>query len=58
LVAAQSAGHMAFAGGTPAFPDYMAVLAAKITDLIHYGAFVPQFRRLAGGPRAPPGLSV
>src|SRR5579862_2889521 len=51
LVAAQCAGHLAFA-------DYVAVLAAKITDLIHDGAFVPQFRRLAGGPRAPPGFSV
>jgi len=58
LVAAQCAGHLAFAGGTPAFPDYVAVLAAKITDFIHDGAFVPQFRRLAGGPRAPPSFPV
>jgi len=58
LVAAQCAGHTAFTGQTPVFPAYTAVLAARISHLIGDGAFVPQFRRLAGGPRAPPGFSV
>ncbi len=58
FVAAQCAGHMAFVGETVAFPSYTAVLAAKIKDFISSGAFVPQFRRLAGGQRAPPDFSV
>jgi hypothetical protein len=58
LVAAQCSGHMAFADGASAFPAYVAVLVAKITDPICDGAFVPQFRRLAGGPRAPPIFSA
>jgi hypothetical protein len=58
LVAAQCAGHMGFAGQPQAFPAHMPALAARIADLIRDGVFVPQFRRLAGGPRAPPDLSV
>ncbi|MGA8616183.1 MAG: DUF2946 family protein [Xanthobacteraceae bacterium] len=58
FVAAQCAGHMAFTAETPAFPAYTAVLAARITDLVRDGAFVPRFRRFAGDPRAPPAFSV
>ena len=58
FVAAQCANHMASAGETQAFPAYTAVLAATIIDLIADRTFVPQFRRFAGGPRAPPVFSV
>jgi hypothetical protein len=58
FVAAQCTGHMGLAGETPIFAAYTAALAARIGSLAYGGAFVSQFRRLAGGPRAPPSFPV
>lgn len=59
LVAAQSAGHVANAGGPPAFHSY--VESRVISRLWgNYGEKVvlPQPRRTVGAPRAPPAFSV
>ncbi|MGC1778602.1 MAG: hypothetical protein WBB34_11690 [Xanthobacteraceae bacterium] len=58
FVAAQTAGHVATAGEIPAFPAYVGVPIAAISHAIGDGAFVPQFRRRLGEPRAPPTVSV
>ena len=58
FVAAQSAGHFATAGEAPAFPAYAGMLIFAISHPLGDGTFVPQFRRKAGEPRAPPAVSV
>jgi hypothetical protein len=59
FVAAQSAGDAATVGETPAFPAYAGVqIAGGISSHVGDGNFVPQFRRTAGEPRAPPLFSV
>ena len=57
-VASQCAGHTALTGETLAFPAYTAVSTASIAGLIRHDAIVPQFPRLSGSPRAPPGFAV
>ena len=59
FVAAQSDGNVATTGDAPAFPAYAGVpMADALSGHIGDGKFVPQFRRTAGDPRAPPPLSV
>jgi len=59
FVAAQSDGNVATTGDAPAFPAYAGVpMAYALSGHIGDGKFVPQFRRTAGDPRAPPPLSV
>jgi len=58
FIAAQTSGHLALAGEAPALPAYAPVQFAAIPDRISETAFVPQLRRTAGDPRAPPSLSV
>ena len=58
FVGAQSVGHIALPGAAPAVPTYAGTPAAAIYDRIAEAAFVPQFRRGAGGPRAPPVATV
>ena len=59
FVAAQSDGNVATTGDAPAFPAYAGVqMADALSGHVGDGKFVPQFRRTAGDPRAPPLLSV
>lgn len=58
FVAVQSAGHIALAGVTPAFPVYTGLLLAPVSDRTVNRTFIPQFRRTLGDPRAPPAISV
>jgi hypothetical protein len=58
FVAAQSAGHVATVGKASAFPAYVGLPIAAISDPIGDGAFVSQFRHRHGESRAPPAFSV
>jgi hypothetical protein len=59
FVAAQSTGDAVTVGETPAFPTYAGVqIAGELSGHAVNGKFVPQFRRTAGEPRAPPLFSV
>lgn len=58
FIAAQSAGHVATMGETPAFPAYAGLLSAAISNPIGSGVFVSSFRHSHGEPRAPPAFSV
>ncbi len=59
FVAAQSDGNVATTGDAPAFPAYAGVqMVDALSGHIGDGKSVPQFRRTAGDPRAPPLLSL
>jgi hypothetical protein len=59
FVAAQSTGDAATVGETAAFPAYAGVqIADALSGHAVNGNFIPQFRRNAGEPRAPPLFSV
>jgi peptidoglycan/LPS O-acetylase OafA/YrhL len=58
FVAAQSADNVATAGKASAFPAYVGLPTAAISDLSDDGTFVSQFRHRHGEPRAPPAFSV
>lgn len=57
FVVAYSVGHLATAGEPPAFPSYVGVPIAAVPHPANI-AFVPQFRRCHGEPRAPPVFSA
>jgi hypothetical protein len=58
FIAAQSAGHIATMGESPAFSAYAGLLIAPILGAIGDGTFVPHFRHRLGELRAPPVFSV
>jgi len=58
FVAAQSVGHIATMGETPAFPAYAGLLSTAILDRFGTGAFIFQLHHRHGEPRAPPAFSV
>ncbi len=58
FVAAQSAGYIPLVAAAPTFPLYAGEPIAPVADRISDVEFVPQFRRMAGTPRAPPAFSV
>jgi hypothetical protein len=58
FVAAQTAGHVAAVGEVAAIPTYAGLQISATLDHQLGDGVVPQFRRAAGGPRAPPAISV
>jgi hypothetical protein len=56
FIGAQSAGNVATVSKASAFPAYVGLPIAAISDPIGDRAFVSQFRHRHGEPRAPPGL--
>ena len=58
FVAAQNAGNVATVGKASAFPAYVGLPIAAISDPSGDGVFVSRFRHRHGEPRAPPAFSV
>jgi hypothetical protein len=58
FVAAQSAGYIPLVADVPTLPLHGGLPIALVADRIGDVGFVPQFRRVAGAPRAPPAFSV
>jgi hypothetical protein len=58
FVAAQSAGLVATAGVTPAFPAYASLSIGAVSPRRGDGTSLLQVRYTHGEPRAPPGVSV
>jgi hypothetical protein len=58
FVAAQSAGNVATVGKVSAFPVYVGLPIAAISQPLGDGTLVFQFRHRHGEPRAPPVFSV
>jgi hypothetical protein len=58
FMAAQSAGHIAAIGQVTVIPPYAGLQTTVVLDHQFDDGSVPQFRRVSGGPRAPPAISV
>jgi hypothetical protein len=58
FVAAQSAGYIPLVVESPVLPVHGGLPIASVSDRVTNVAFVPQFRRMVGTPRAPPVFSV
>jgi hypothetical protein len=54
FVTSQSTGYIPLVAEAPPLPVYAGRPIAPVADRIGEAGFVPQFRRMAGAPRAPP----